>query len=58
MDKYERVRVVGRGAFGTVYLCLRRRDYREVIVKQGLTLVGEPLQDILFKLKFNMYMYV
>ena len=36
MDNYERVRVVGRGAFGTVYLCLRRRDYREVIVKQGL----------------------
>ena len=34
MDKYERVRVVGRGAFGTVYLCRRLRDHREVIVKQ------------------------
>ena len=35
MDKYERIRVVGRGAFGTVYLCRRLRDHREVIVKQG-----------------------
>ena len=34
MDKYERVRVVGRGAFGTVYLCRRLADNREVIVKQ------------------------
>ncbi len=34
MDKYERVRVVGRGAFGTVYLCRRLADQREVIVKQ------------------------
>ena len=37
MDKYERIRVVGRGAFGTVYLCRRLRDHREVIVKQVLT---------------------
>ena len=33
MDKYERIRVVGRGAFGTVYLCRRHSDKREVIIK-------------------------
>ena len=34
MDNYERIKVVGRGAFGTVYLCRRRTDNREVIIKQ------------------------
>ncbi|XP_063151190.1 serine/threonine-protein kinase Nek8 isoform X3 [Candoia aspera] len=34
MEKYERIRVVGRGAFGIVHLCLRRRDQKLVILKQ------------------------
>ncbi len=48
MEDYEKIKVVGRGAFGTVYLCRRRRrnnsssnnsgsavpDSKDVIVKQ------------------------
>ncbi|XP_029401970.1 serine/threonine-protein kinase Nek8 isoform X2 [Mus pahari] len=34
MEKYERIRVVGRGAFGTVHLCLRKADQKLVIIKQ------------------------
>ncbi|XP_070591603.1 serine/threonine-protein kinase Nek8 isoform X4 [Erythrolamprus reginae] len=34
MEKYERIRVVGRGAFGIVHLCLRRLDQKLVILKQ------------------------
>ncbi len=36
MEDYEKVKVVGRGAFGTVYLCRRRRSgsNANVIVKQ------------------------
>ena len=34
MENYERLKVVGRGAFGTVYLCRRKSDNRRVIVKQ------------------------
>ncbi|OWK59905.1 Serine/threonine-protein kinase Nek8 [Lonchura striata] len=34
MEKYERIRVVGRGAFGTVHLCLRKADQKLVILKQ------------------------
>ncbi|XP_038075513.1 serine/threonine-protein kinase Nek8-like [Patiria miniata] len=34
MDKYEKIRVVGRGAYGTVYLCRRLSDQKLVIIKQ------------------------
>ncbi|CAH1244165.1 NEK8 [Branchiostoma lanceolatum] len=34
MDKYEKIRVVGRGAYGTVYLCKRLDAQKEVIIKQ------------------------
>ena len=34
MEKYERIKIVGRGAFGTVYLCRRLEDNRKVIIKQ------------------------
>ncbi|CAM6055151.1 unnamed protein product, partial [Sphagnum tenellum] len=34
MDNYERIKVIGRGAFGTVYLCRRLSDGRLVIIKQ------------------------
>nr|XP_033778339.1 LOW QUALITY PROTEIN: serine/threonine-protein kinase Nek8 [Geotrypetes seraphini] len=34
MEKYERLRVVGRGAFGIVHLCLRKNDQKLVIIKQ------------------------
>eukprot|EP00095_Tigriopus_kingsejongensis_P009765 snap_masked-scaffold422_size175911-processed-gene-0.19 protein:Tk09765 transcript:snap_masked-scaffold422_size175911-processed-gene-0.19-mRNA-1 annotation:"hypothetical protein BRAFLDRAFT_205444" len=34
MDNYQRIRVVGRGAFGTVYLCRRISDGKEVIIKE------------------------
>ncbi|XP_035698278.1 serine/threonine-protein kinase Nek8-like isoform X2 [Branchiostoma floridae] len=34
MEKYERIRVVGRGAYGTVYLCKRLDAQKEVIIKQ------------------------
>jgi hypothetical protein len=34
MDAYERIRVVGRGAYGVVQLCRRKADARLVIVKQ------------------------
>ncbi|XP_078536219.1 serine/threonine-protein kinase Nek8 isoform X1 [Lissotriton helveticus] len=33
MEKYERIRVVGRGAFGIVHLCLRKSDQKLVIIK-------------------------
>ncbi len=35
MDDYEKVKVVGRGAFGTVYLCRRRRTVSSVDVGGG-----------------------
>ncbi|KAJ8306377.1 hypothetical protein KUTeg_016922 [Tegillarca granosa] len=34
MEKYEKIRVVGRGAYGTVHLCLRIADKKQVIIKQ------------------------
>ncbi|XP_048375452.1 serine/threonine-protein kinase Nek8 isoform X1 [Sphaerodactylus townsendi] len=34
MEKYERIRVVGRGAFGIVHLCRRKIDQKLVILKQ------------------------
>ncbi|KAJ7309082.1 hypothetical protein JRQ81_008388 [Phrynocephalus forsythii] len=34
MEKYERIRVVGRGAFGIVHLCMRKIDQKLVILKQ------------------------
>ncbi|BFY99642.1 hypothetical protein BsWGS_02682 [Bradybaena similaris] len=34
MEKYEKIRVVGRGAYGTVHLCIRLSDRRQVIIKQ------------------------
>ncbi|XP_074641765.1 serine/threonine-protein kinase Nek8-like [Tubulanus polymorphus] len=34
MEKYERIRVIGRGAYGTVYLTKRIHDGKLVIVKQ------------------------
>ncbi|XP_072019218.1 serine/threonine-protein kinase Nek8-like [Amphiura filiformis] len=34
MEKYEKIRVVGRGAYGTVYLCVRLGDQKQVIIKQ------------------------
>ncbi|XP_033115096.1 serine/threonine-protein kinase Nek8-like [Anneissia japonica] len=34
MENYEKLRIVGRGAFGTVHLCRRLTDKKLVIVKQ------------------------
>ncbi len=34
MDAFERIRVIGRGAFGIVHLCRRKSDNRAVVVKQ------------------------
>lgn len=34
MEKYEKIRVVGRGAYGIVYLCCRLNDKKLVIIKQ------------------------
>ena len=34
MDKYEIIRIVGRGAFGTAYLARRNTDGKEVILKK------------------------
>lgn len=34
MENYEKIRTVGRGAYGTVYLCRRRVDNYLVIIKQ------------------------
>ncbi|RDD38533.1 Serine/threonine-protein kinase Nek8 [Trichoplax sp. H2] len=34
MDSYEKIRIVGRGAYGTVYLCRRLVDNGLVIIKQ------------------------
>ncbi|XP_033636958.1 serine/threonine-protein kinase Nek8-like [Asterias rubens] len=34
MEKYEKIRVVGRGAYGTVYLCRRLSDQKLIIIKQ------------------------
>ncbi|KAK7468188.1 hypothetical protein BaRGS_00036601 [Batillaria attramentaria] len=34
MEKYEKIRVVGRGAYGTVHLCCRLSDKKLVIIKQ------------------------
>ena len=33
MNQYEKIRVVGRGAFGVVQLCRRKVDNRLVIIK-------------------------
>ncbi|XP_022248106.1 serine/threonine-protein kinase Nek8-like isoform X2 [Limulus polyphemus] len=33
-DKFEHIRVVGRGAFGSVHLCRRLSDGKQVIIKQ------------------------
>nr|XP_022317954.1 serine/threonine-protein kinase Nek8-like [Crassostrea virginica] len=34
MEKYEKIRVVGRGAYGTVHLCQRLADKKMIIIKQ------------------------
>lgn len=34
MNNYEKIKIVGRGAFGTVFLCRQLNDNKEVIVKQ------------------------
>ena len=34
MEGYERLRTVGRGAYGVVQLCRRRKDRSLVIIKQ------------------------
>lgn len=34
MEDYEKIRIVGRGAYGTVYLCRRLVDNYLVIIKQ------------------------
>ncbi|XP_030851438.1 serine/threonine-protein kinase Nek8 [Strongylocentrotus purpuratus] len=34
MEQYEKIKVVGRGAFGTVYLCRRLHDMKLIIIKQ------------------------
>ncbi|XP_041054140.1 serine/threonine-protein kinase Nek8 isoform X3 [Carcharodon carcharias] len=34
MEKYQKMKVVGRGAFGIVHLCLRKADQKLVILKQ------------------------
>ncbi|XP_060602360.1 serine/threonine-protein kinase Nek8-like [Ruditapes philippinarum] len=34
MENYEKIRVVGRGAYGTVHLCKRLSDKKHVIIKQ------------------------
>jgi len=34
MDAYEKIKVAGRGAFGTVHLCKRRSDGRKIVLKQ------------------------
>ena len=34
MDNYQIERVVGRGGFGTVYLCKDKKTFRNVIIKQ------------------------
>lgn len=34
MENYEKIRVVGRGAYGTVHLCKRLSDKKNVIIKQ------------------------
>ncbi|XP_014773599.1 serine/threonine-protein kinase Nek8 isoform X1 [Octopus bimaculoides] len=34
MEKYEKIKVVGRGAYGTVYLCRRLSDKKLLIIKQ------------------------
>ncbi len=34
MDQYEKLKMVGRGAFGSVFLCQRLSDRREVIIKE------------------------
>jgi serine/threonine protein kinase len=34
MDKYRRVRVIGRGSFGCAILCRRKRDNHQCVIKQ------------------------
>ncbi len=34
MEKYQKIKLVGRGAHGAVHLCARKRDGQRVIVKQ------------------------
>ena len=34
MEDYQIERIIGRGAYGTVYLCQRKADARLVIIKQ------------------------
>ncbi|KAF8794105.1 Serine/threonine-protein kinase Nek8 like protein [Argiope bruennichi] len=34
MENYEKIRLVGRGAFGTVYLCNQKSDNKLVITKE------------------------
>ena len=44
MEKYEVLRIAGRGAYGTAYLARRKTDGREVILKQGDNKVFHNLQ--------------
>ena len=34
MDNYQIDRIVGRGGFGTVYLCVDKKTFKNVIIKQ------------------------
>ena len=34
MENYEKIKSIGRGAYGTVYLCRRNSDGCHVIIKQ------------------------
>ena len=34
LNEYDMLKILGDGAYGTVYLCLRKADARLVIIKQ------------------------
>ena len=59
MDKYEVLRVAGRGAYGTAYLARRKTDGREVILKQAsVTRSCQCGEQILHKLdNYNLSLF-
>ena len=56
MDKYEVLRVAGRGAYGTAYLARRKTDGREVILKQA-RIIPEQLLLIFQLANYNPSLY-